>query len=367
MTRSLFAVFALGAIAVSVGLIDACNNPACGAGTKQRTRSDGTLVCEPVDQPAPLAQCDNGDGGSSVILEGKCVSRVRCDPSTTMVGFLADGTEVCVGTGGGGCGCSTPDATHICVFGNLYDFAGGVAGTKHGMVTDPITVGAFDPLQFLADPKGTPPLGTDNSNPGTAGCYVIKDVTPPQTMLLAIGVQDAANVPDANKKFMITGVGIAQVTGGKIYQRDAYMITKAQAQMWSTQAGGGTDFVTNGMMIAQFFDTTPPDPTKIVYDAMGLKGVGGVKFTQGNTTEVPGTKYAMPRDVIVPSLTATAPNVGVAMAPTMGLGNYNGTGGMCMGGQACKWQVNQAASVAGVVFIQDYFACNYNPTAFGCM
>jgi hypothetical protein len=361
MTRSLFAVFALGAVALTVALIDGCNNPQCGAGTKQRQRADGTLVCEPADSPMVLATCDNADGGTAVIISGRCVSRVQCDPATTMVGFLADGTEVCVSNGmGGGCPqCGTPDATHLCVQGDIYTFGTTNAGTKTGAVTDPIIVGAYDPLAFLADPT-TAPLGTDNTNPGKNGCYKIDGISPPATQLLAIGVQDDANVPTANRKYMITGVGIAPVTGGKIYTRDAYIIPKTEVDMWSAQYGGGVNFTKDGVMVAQFFDAPPPDPTKILYSGM-LKGAGSVTF--GTT----GAKYMMPRDTVLPSLTATAANVGVSVAPSPSLGNYTGTGGMCMGTQACKWQTLQAASTAGVVFVQDFFACNYNPAAAGCM
>src|SRR5581483_8918297 len=105
MTRSLFAVFVLGAVAVAVPLIEACNNPVCGAGTKQRQRADGTLACELAEQPDVLALCDV-DAGTAVIVGGKCVSVVECDPKTTMVGVLPNGNQVCVGTGGGPGTCS---------------------------------------------------------------------------------------------------------------------------------------------------------------------------------------------------------------------------------------------------------------------
>jgi hypothetical protein len=113
-------------------------------------------------------------------------------------------------------------------------------------------------------------------------------------------------------------------------------------------------------MVAQFFDAPPPPPTDQHY-GNGLSMAGGVSFGAA------GALYFKDATTIDPSLTATVAGVGRALAPSPPLGNYGGTGGTCDGGQPCRFQTTTGASTAGVVFVSDFYACNYDPTANGCM
>lgn len=360
MTRSLIAVAFLGALALTVALADGCNTVTCGQGTVLRQHSDGTTVCEPATVANQLTPCDDVDGGTAFIVGGRCVSRVQCDPGTTMVGQLPDGTQVCVGTGGGGCSCQQPDSTHVCVTGDIYDFTGTPAGKKYaeGEITDPINVGAWEPLGFLNNPN-TPALALDTSNPNKHSCYSVSNIEPPSTGLLAIGTRDDPSV--TNAKYMIVGVGL-QPTAGNIYHRDAYLISKAEAMAW------GASYVTGGAFIGQFFDNAVPNETNRTYTSTpALKPAGGVVMLDG-ASPAAGVKYMMPRTMVGAALTATDATAGTAIAPPPpGLTNYTGMGGMCNGGQACKWQTLPGSSVAGVIFVQDFYSCNYNPAAVGCM
>src|SRR5258708_3368489 len=94
-----------------------CNNPVCGKGTKQvQNQQTGNVECAPVDQINPANCTDDADAGT-VIVGGKCQGTIQCDPGTTMPVHQADGSIICVGTGGGGKHCRPPATGSICVEG----------------------------------------------------------------------------------------------------------------------------------------------------------------------------------------------------------------------------------------------------------
>src|SRR5437764_11904905 len=109
MNRSLSILVALvawGSLGVS---LSGCNAPSCGPGTAQKQQADGTLKCVAVDEMDSMIPCDV-DGGNAIIVGGKCVSAIQCDPNSTT---LING--VCVGTGGGTATCRAPAPGKACV------------------------------------------------------------------------------------------------------------------------------------------------------------------------------------------------------------------------------------------------------------
>jgi hypothetical protein len=349
-----------------------CNTVTCGPGTVQQQRPGGSNWCVPSAQPPNATPCDDADGGSQINVDGVCVSRTVCDPSTSMpVVDPNSGKVVCVGTGGGGgCSATQPDSTHISVTGNIWKLDGSPAGTKisAGGIdnTVNVTVGFFDPLSFLANPAEQP-IAFDNSNPVAKSCYVMNNIALPSTTLGAVGTQDDTTLGalDPSRKYVITGVGVI-VNAGNIYHRDVYLVEKSEVQMWTTQAGGGTDFVQKGVVLGQFFDNKALKQTNIVYDSTTLVPVGGITLLDG-AAQAAGARYFKTRMVIDQATLMTTATAGAALAPSPpGLTMYSGMGGTCPSG-SCKWQVNPGASVAGVVFVQDFFNCNLDNTAMGCM
>src|SRR4051794_3349399 len=104
---------AAGSVAAS---LSSCNAPSCGMGTVQQQQSDGTLKCVATDEMASVTPCDT-DMGNVVIVGGKCVSAIQCDPGTTM-----NINGICVGTSTGPARCRTPAAGKACIDGTIFNF-----------------------------------------------------------------------------------------------------------------------------------------------------------------------------------------------------------------------------------------------------
>jgi len=157
---------AAGSLAAS---LSSCNAPSCGQGTVQKQQPDGTLKCELVDVPQPLTPCDT-DGGNVVIVGGKCVSAIQCDPGTTM-----NENGICVGIGGGAVRCRKPAAGLACIDGSIYNFTDNKKGST------PIHLELYDPILLLS---GGGPTATYDSTDGAS--FVFQDFVPPNLGLVAI-------------------------------------------------------------------------------------------------------------------------------------------------------------------------------------
>src|SRR5438105_385284 len=87
---------------IALALATSCGSTICGKGTKQvQNQQTGNSECVPVDAVNPEPCVDNADAGT-VIVGGRCVSAVACDPTTSKPVRQPDGTYLCVGTGGAG-------------------------------------------------------------------------------------------------------------------------------------------------------------------------------------------------------------------------------------------------------------------------
>jgi hypothetical protein len=312
---------AAGSLAAS---LSSCNAPSCGPGTVQQQQSDGTLKCVAVDIMASQTPCDT-DGGNAVIVGGKCVSAIQCDPATT-----TNVNGICVGTSVGMKTCHAPASGTICVSGAVLDFKTEMANT-----IKPLHVELYDPLALLMG--GTPLATTDLVDDG--GSYVFQDAPPsPSTLLVVLTGRTNANMTMA-------GTGAQGTSAGNSYRVDAYAIQKADSDKWNF------DIATGGAQIARYFSDMKPAPNLLV--ANEKTAVAGVTLTENGPTNVPaGTKYFDGTLTAVdPALTVTGTSgTAIVAAPVMGSAfpTFSGMGPTAM---PIAWETLPGGSAPGLVII----------------
>jgi len=340
----------LGFIALGVG----CNAPVCGPGTKQVQQPGGDLRCVAVDQPAQLTDCDI-DGGNVQILGGKCVSKISCDPATTM---FDPNKNQCVGLGTvvGCTPCPTPDTGKICLTGNLVDF---VTNTPLTPGQKSMRVALYEPLAFLSNPNAPPLVELASTD---KGCFTFNNVDPPGTGLIAIAVGDPAGSPAT---YQLAGTALT-IQADKTYNVGAYIVPKTVVAAWT--ATTSIDYAMKGAYISFFYDGPVPDSTDRTIPTAPL--AAGVNLKQ--TISAPGTpKYFGPtRDAINVALTATGALGGLIADPGSGeVGSFSGLNGTCVNGagsHACKWETHPGGTAPGVMLFDRFFDCTSTPTAPSC-
>ncbi len=316
---------ALGLVAAaSLGVsLTSCNTPSCGPGTVQQQQKDGTLKCVPVDVQMAGIPCDV-DAGNVVIVGGKCVSAVQCDPGTTV-----DVNGVCVGTGGGTAKCHTPAAGKACIDGSIINFKTNAKGT------DSIDVLLYDPVTLLS---GGAPIATATSSDG--GSYVFQDFTPPSLGLVAI-------ITGAMTPGFVGAGSAGQGIGASKYTIDTYEVKKADADAW------GFDYTTGGAFIAKFYSDAKPSPTNITVTTDTHPVAGVTLFKDGAAAA--GAKYFDDTLSTVSSTLTVTGNSGAAIVASpipMG-GNFpifTGMGGMA-NGMPISWEQLPGGSAKGLILI----------------
>jgi hypothetical protein len=248
------------------------------------------------------------------------------------------------------CVCPLPDSQHVCLTGKLFDYVTDAPLSAAGA----IRVAAYDPLAFLSDPTTTP-LEACPASP--TGCYVINQVSPPTTGLVAIAATDAPGASSPQYALAVVG---GTVAAGAVVTADVYLLPRSVVAQWTTTAG--VDYTTNGAVVYQFADAIPPARGVVLGSA---NYITGVQVTDG-TNPLAGVRYLAARDTVGASTLTSTQTVGVAISAPITLGNVTGSGGTC-NGQACKWTIAQTGGAKGVVFIQNFYSCNVNPQSPGCM
>ena len=323
MKRRLSILVAL-VVASSFGLsLSSCNAPGCGPGTVQMQQMDGTLKCVRSDEMESMIPCDV-DGGNAVIVGGKCISAIQCDPASTV---LING--VCVGTGGPQVTCRAPAPGKACVTGTIYDFT---SNTKNAVA--PLHVDLFDPITLLQG--GAPIASTDLSSDD--GAYVFQDFTPPGLGLIVIltGRTTATMVA--------TATGAQGIAGGNQYTVDAYAVKKTDA------AGWGFDITTGGGYIAKFYSDPKPAANLLINNE--TMKVAGVTLTKDGAPAAGVQYFNATLTAIDNTLTATGTS-GVAIVaspiPTGGMFPvFSGTGPTAM---PITWEMLPGGSAPGLVFV----------------
>jgi hypothetical protein len=313
---------AAGALTAS---LSSCNAPSCGPGTVQQQQTDGTLKCVEADLMASQTPCDT-DGGNAVIVGGKCVSGIQCDPATT-----TNVNGICVGKAGSGpAQCHAPASGTICVSGSILDFKTEMANT-----VTPLHVELYDPLDLLMG--GTALAQTDLVDNG--GSYVFQDAPPPTSTLLIV------LTGRTNATMTMAGTGAQGISAGVQYRVDAYAIQKADSDKW------GFDIATGGAQIARYFTDTKPAPNLLI--ANEKTPVAGVILTEnGSTTAPAGTKYFDDTLTMVSGTLTSTGASGTAIVPAAVMGSnfptFSGSGPTAM---PIAWETLPGGSAPGLVVI----------------
>ncbi len=339
---------------LSAALVPSCQNTQCGDGTIERNGS-----CEPANEMVSNATC-----GPFTTLEGdKCVPMFDptiCDPSTTAPSLdPATGVVTCVGTGGGGCDgtfvCPTPaDQSHQSICGQIYDLKTGdkfqgtsptgakcTATTAEGPCS--LRVDAFDALDFATDPMAATKLVTGPVYLDDCGRYRVPDITVPTGAYIGLGFDDF----DAAKMYQAgntNAIGTATSKNpGTATILDGWIATKATTDMW-TSTGGPP--LSGGIFTAIFFA-----------GKTGRALQSGVTVTKSNNPITANDYYFMAGDATRGTIDGAASSTGAngtglvtSANPSQGL-VYSGSGGL---EAACKWPAVAAASLANIVFVQEF-------------
>ncbi|HEX6835795.1 MAG TPA: hypothetical protein VF334_04445, partial [Polyangia bacterium] len=340
MTRAM----AWGAIVAIATICAGCNQPSCGAGTKQVQDESGDVRCVAADAIAPIA-CP-ADGGVHLV-GGNCVSEVACGPNT-MPQRLGDGTTVCVAGGGpASCvpDCGTPQANRICVNGQVRHL---VDNSPLG-AGEMVHVALYEPLSFLND-ANTPPLAEADTGCG----YKFDDVPYPPSMLVVVAVTDAGKRGLATVGNQLTGTG-ASVVAQQAYQVDSYALPKSLVQSWA--ATSGIDYIGKGAVVMRFFADAEPSPTQLT--ATETHPVAGVTTymdgapADGSGGHVMARYFGASMMALDPALTTTGPSgTSILSAPVTGVfPTLTGMGGTSMGAPI-SWQMVPGGSTAQVVFVE---------------
>ncbi|HXU69748.1 MAG TPA: hypothetical protein VN947_10490 [Polyangia bacterium] len=318
----LVAVVGVGSLGIS---LSSCNNVACGPGTVQMQQKDGTLKCIPSDVQVAQTPCDT-DGGGVVIVGGKCVSAIQCDPGTTM-----DVNGICVGTGGGTVACTTPSPGNTCVSGTIYDF------TTNMKNAEPVHIAVYDPQALLSGGNAIKEAELTDG-----GQYVLSDFKAPQLGLIVIVTSTATG----GTTMTTAATGDQGVSAG-IYRVDAYALKKSDSDAW------GFDIATAGAQVGKFYSDPAPMPNALVI-ADDTHPVAGVTMTQNGSNS--GVQYF--NDTLTKidgTLTMTgASGTAIVAAPVSGgFPTFTGTGPASM---PISWQSLSGGSVPGLVLITRFHA-----------
>jgi hypothetical protein len=238
------------------------------------TRGTG---CLPLLLAVGLAGCDGRTCGEGTVEKGgicvaaddylKCgagfvATANRCDPipewKQTACGPNTKWDKdkgLCVGTGTveETCTkqCPAAQGGKICLAGKVLEGASllaHAAGSPDKPVpltpASGVTLKIFDPIAFVTNPTGTPPLATAAVY-NTAGCWIVEGIDIPFTNLFAIAIDDS----EASKDLWAFGaLGHTPTFGQNSINIEVPAIKAELAQAW------GRDLLKQGSMFAWFVD-----------------------------------------------------------------------------------------------------------------
>jgi hypothetical protein len=198
-----------------------------------------------------------------------------------------------------------------------------------------VTVAFHDPLQYVADPLGAPPLTLGALVVDDCGRFMATSILRPFNGFIAVEVKDS----DAD--YVPTIVVIAVGEGEKVEDLAVFATRTSTDAGWTTTAGdpfAGVTFSAKGTYMAIFRHGGVP--------------VEGVTITAGGVSQ-PGDAFyfsdpGRTRTTVDPGRTATGPN-GTGLLTNSGLQMHSGMGGEPAG---CEWPVDLAGAIAGVVYAQ---------------
>ncbi len=330
-------LLAASVVAIAAGWTTACT-PAleCAEGTLE---DDGRCVSGGTALNAVCGPGTHYDAASLV-----CVADLPptvCDEATTVKEVGPDGVTTCVGTETGpqcdaDIACPTPSGGNVTVCGRLVDVETG-ARVQGDDVPSRFEISTYDALAFVANPSSAP-LDVGQIVIDTCGRYRAVDIPRPFNGSIGIAVRDAPGAPDEH---VTTGVALLTDAGDRVTGVTAYVTRHATDQAWTDAAldpFDGQTFAERGVYVPLFRHAGA--------------GVEGVRVTAGGPVR-DDAFYFDDQDLqltsVVSDQTSTGPN-GAALLVDSSLAQHGGQGGEVDG---CTWESALAASIPGVVFVQE--------------
>jgi hypothetical protein len=349
-----------------------CKSTECGTGTIDRNGS-----CEPADDTTSTAKC-----GAFTVLQGdSCVPMfppTLCDPTSTMTNVdSSTGVATCIGTGvAAGCNgsfvCTTPAPGKQTICGQLYNFADNTkfaaTNATGAQCTTPTATGpcalqvaAFGAITYAHNPTTTAPLATGPIYIDDCGRYRVPDITPPADPFLALGWDDAGQMPataaSVSGVTVTTGVAVPTGPDTKIENLEAWIVDQATVGMWTSTGG---PMLSVGIY-ASIFRTHGCDSTGAC-TGDGFANQMGVTITKSGSPQTGNDSYfqAEPGRMHIDgtasatSINGTGLYVGASVDDSI---IYSGTGGIADTAN-CTWESHAAASIPYLVFMQVYRPIN---------
>jgi hypothetical protein len=313
-----------------------CGGVTCGSGTSARTTKDGTTECVPTN----VGTAGKCDPATTLEMSGICVAdpskATKCGPGTKLDMM----SNTCLPTGGTG-----PVLKPCPHAANKFSVNGIISHLKDGAFAtgEVVEVRVYDPLAFLADPKGTMPQKTVMTMDST---YCFTDlVDSGGAGLIAVAVTD----PGGPTNWLLAGVGAQNVAPGNDFRADAYIVEKTLVAGWDLQAGLAADaFESSGAYVGIFVDKPVgmDDGAKPVADVVLQMGAGDAPdsyFFKDSFNTIDKAQKATDGMTGGVVQKVSSPN------PT----NYSGRGGV-VNAMPAAWETVLGASTAGVVFVQKF-------------
>lgn len=351
MTRPWLSMTTLAATA-SVALAAAlatlqsgCSTVECGEGTIER---DGDCVGS--EQSTVPAIC--GDG--TILVNGTCVAEAVCDPSSTVLVPVGDGTFICEGQGGGAlpaCDqplpCPSASGTTTTICGQFYDVeSDDELGEAEGDAVrcDPNVLAAsgpcsyklefYDALAFSMGSTTQLDYEADDLIYDSCGRFRVTGLAAAGSGITAVGARGP----------ITSGIAVRVTPGGTYPGQRLYTVTPATNAKWSEQIGR-PDIKLNGVYVS--IHVLPPfggelNPAENVV-LTGTTGGNNSNFYFSDSDP-------LQRSTVMPTLDDTGVNGTAILLDQPTLGSFTSTGGTLPG--SCAWGTVQGGNIPGVYFIQ---------------
>jgi hypothetical protein len=247
--------------------------------------------------------------------------------------------------------CAAPSAGHVTLCGQLFDLGTSAAiqadaptgaACDLGNPADPcsLTVLAFDVIEVVSNPTDPQPLDADSIVVDDCGRFQVIDAMAPTSTRVAL-----LAAPIAGDDYRRAGIVFGATSGQAVDGLELHALSSATDAAWSAAAGlEGDTFASLGVIVGIFTNAGTP--------------VDGVTIQTGTGTQFPADDFYFDdtdpasRLSVNPAATATGANGTALLIDHPSIGLYTGS----TPPDGCTWPSAQAATIAGLVFVQPFEA-----------